>query len=63
MADFLKEATSGQILPEPICEVDTVMYVILSKTLWVIGWYRRMYNTTDEVVQKLRLLYQSSTVC
>lgn len=36
-------------------EVDTVTYVILSKTLWVIGWYHTMYNTTDEVLQKLRL--------
>jgi len=26
------------------------MYVTLGKTLWVIGWYHRMYNATDEVV-------------
>jgi hypothetical protein len=55
MADFLKQSTSQQILLEPVSEVDTVTYVILSKTLWVISWYHRMCNTTDEVVQKLRL--------
>jgi len=42
-----------------ISELDTVMCVVVSRenqALWGINWYQKMYNTTDQVLHKSRLL-------